>query len=201
VAGGGSIEDANDPVLVGEGAELGLTAAGVCGSCCLNEEPTPEEVTISIENLVFDQDPEGNPGPFPDGNYVLAREPNDTIAQLRFAVNRNATVWRMSSPVEIVSQFGGGGDLFVVIEPCASLEYQGANALNAYQQADCDDTCYKKCRLRIFAEFTVAFIINVEYSPGCNCDDFPLCAPPPGEYTLVGTNPFDDQPYFKVTIL
>jgi hypothetical protein len=216
VAGGGSIEDANDPVLVGEGAELGLTAAGVCGSCCLNEEPTPEEVTISIENLVFDQDPEGNPGPFPDGNYVLAREPNDMIAQLRFAVNRNATVWRVASPVP--QEIGGGGDFFVVIEPCSSLEYQGANTGNAYGESSlpdylsepepgqtCGVTCYKKCRVRIFTEFTVPLrIINAEYHPGCNCDDFPMCAPPPGGYVVKNIPSADllgDDPWFNVTVL
>lgn len=163
VSGGGSVEDATG------------SATGVCGSCCLNEEPTPEEITINLAYLI-----ESSSGRPAEGDYVLSRS-NGLVD----AFNANATRWATNGTYV----FGGNTYSFsleAVIEPCATLGYVDVNQFNtAWFQSDCDDTCYKKCRLRINLSGPFFDFVPGVYFPGCDCVDFPVCSPPAGAYTLV----------------
>jgi hypothetical protein len=186
VSGGGSVEEALDPVLLEMMTEPGSTI-GACGSCCLNAAPTPVEVTVSIENLV--EDPVT--GSLADGDYVMIRDPNYEGVFPYFG-NDNATIWR--APAAVPPFMRG---FWVIIEPCATLARTGPGLQNTYVDAGCGDTCYKKCRLRIlFDEFGAA---GAGYGFGCDvCVDGPMCSPPPGSYTMVSG--FLETPYYTATI-
>jgi len=185
VSGGGSVEDATGSPLVSFSSdETGLLrhTTGVCGSCCLNEEPTPAEITINLEYLI-----ESSFGRPAEGDYVLSR------SSRLISTNANTTLWEGGFPYvfEGTTRFFG---LEVFIEPCATLANTGPGLLNTFVDAGCGDTCYKKCRLRInlsgpFFNFVPGF-----YYPDCDCIDFPVCSPPAGAYTLV-TGMFNTPAY------
>jgi hypothetical protein len=181
-SGGGTVEDAFDLIDAGHVLPLDATSSGtgVCGSCCLNEEPTPAEVTVTLANLV--EDPVT--GDLPDGDYVLIRDPfwESVFPNI---YNDNATIWRLAAY-----------DIRVAIEPCSPVDYTGVAQHRAYFPSECGDTCYKKCRLKIgISGFGLA---GGQYDPGCDCSDFPVCSPPAGEYTLL-SGAFD-TPYYTATI-
>ena len=173
VSGGGSVEDATGSPVVPSIAGGSSHATGVCGSCCLNEEATPAEITINLEYLI-----ESSFGRPAEGDYVLSR------GSRLISTNANTTLWEGGFPYV----FEGTTYAFTLeaaIEPCATLSNTGPGLLHTFVAADCDDTCYKKCRLRInlySGEFE--FVPGV-YNPGCECIDFPVCSPPAGAYTLV----------------
>jgi hypothetical protein len=183
VSGGGSVEDARTLIDAGHvlpnNAPAFSEGTGVCGSCCFNEAATPAEITISITNLV--EDPAT--GDLPDGDYVLPRAGVFFESLFPNQYNNNATIW-------------GGFDIMAAIEPCAGVGYTGVNQNRAYFPADCGDTCYKKCRLKI--EVSAFGFAGGQYDPGCNCLDFPVCSPPAGAYTLLSG--FAATPYYTATI-
>jgi len=183
-SGGGTVEDAFDLIDAGHVPPLDAPAfssgTGVCGSCCLNEEPTPAEVTVTLANLV--EDPVT--GDLPDGDYVLIRDPfwESSFPNI---YNDNATIWRLAAY-----------DIRVAIEPCSPVDYTGVAQHRAYFPSECGDTCYKKCRIKIgISGFGLA---GGQYDPGCDCSDFPVCSPPAGEYTLLSG--FFATPYYTATI-
>jgi hypothetical protein len=183
VSGGGSVEDATGSPVVPSIAGGGSHTTGVCGSCCLNEEPTPAEITINLEYLI-----ESSFGRPEEGDYVLSRS-----SGLIDAFNANPTRWATNGTY-VFEGSTYSFSLEAVIEPCATLANTGPGLLNTFVDAGCDDTCYKKCRLRInlsgpFFEFVPGF-----YYPGCDCIDFPVCSPPAGAYTLV-TGMFNTPAY------
>lgn len=184
VSGGGSVEEAIDPVFL---EMMTDSTIGPCGSCCLNAAPTPVEVTVSVENLV--EDPVT--GSLADGDYVMIRDPNYEGIFPYFG-NDNATIWRAPAAVPFLMR-----GFWVIIEPCATLVRTGPGLQNTYIDAGCGDTCYRKCRLRIlFDEFGAA---GAEYGFGCDvCVDGPMCSPPPGSYTMVSG--FAETPYYTATI-
>jgi hypothetical protein len=178
-SGGGTVEDAFG--LIDAGHVLPLespsSGTGVCGSCCLNEEPTLAEVTVTIEHLI--DDPAVVAFLVPEGDYVLSRNGGG-------AFNMNFTRWS-GGGVHVFNGFGRNFTIDAVIEPCGgSVDYIGETIHRAYFATDCGDTCYKKCRLRISLvgpDFNTA---PGAYNPGCDCLDFPICSPPAGAYTLAG---------------
>jgi hypothetical protein len=183
-SGGGTVEDAFGLVDAGHvlpnDAPAFSSGTGVCGSCCLNEEPTPAEVTVTLANLV--EDPVT--GDLPDGDYVLVRDPfwESLFPDI---YNDNATIWRLAAH-----------DIRVAIEPCSPVDYTGVALHRAYFPSECGDTCYKKCRIKIgISGFGLA---GGQYDPGCDCLDFPVCSPPAGEYTLLSG--FPAAPYYTATI-
>jgi hypothetical protein len=186
-SGGGTVEDAFDLIDAGHVPPLDAPAfsegTGVCGSCCLNEEPTPAEITINLEYLI-----ESSFGRPEEGDYVLSRS-----SGLIDAFNANPTRWATNGTY-VFEGSTYSFSLEAVIEPCATLANTGPGLLNTFVDAGCGDTCYKKCRLRInlsgpFFEFVPGF-----YYPGCDCIDFPVCSPPAGAYTLV-TGMFNTPAY------
>jgi hypothetical protein len=173
VSGGGSVADATGSPVVPSIAGGGSHATGVCGSCCLNEEATPAEVTINLEYLT-----ESSFGRPAEGDYVLSR------GSRLISTNANTTLWEFGGEYT----YGGSSYPFTLeaaIEPCATLANTGPGLLNTFVAADCDDTCYKKCRLRINLYEGGGVFIQGFYNPGCTCIDFPVCSPPAGAYTLV----------------
>jgi hypothetical protein len=173
VSGGGSVEDATGSPVVPSIAGGSSHATGVCGSCCLNEEATPAEVTINLEYLI-----ESSFGRPAEGDYVLSR------GSRLISTNANTTLWEGGFSYV----FEGTTYAFTLeaaIEPCATLANTGPGLLNTFVAADCDDTCYKKCRLRINLYAGEFEFVPGSYNPGCTCVDFPVCLPPAGAYTLV----------------
>jgi hypothetical protein len=182
VSGGGSVEDATGSPVVPSIAGGSSHATGVCGSCCLNEEATPAEVTINLEYLI-----ESSFGRPAEGDYVLSR------GSRLISTNANTTLWEGGFSYV----FEGTTYAFTLeaaIEPCATLSNTGPGALNTFVAADCDDTCYKKCRLRINLYAGEFEFVPGAYNPGCDCIDFPVCSPPAGAYTLV-SGAFDTPAY------
>jgi hypothetical protein len=171
VSGGGSVEDATGSPVVPSIAGDSSHATGVCGSCCLNEEPTPAEITINLEYLI--ESFFGRPA---EGDYVLSRS-----SGLIDAFNANPTRWATNGTYVFEGRTYSFS-LEAVIEPCATLSNTGPDA---FVVADCDDTCYKKCRLRINLSGPFFEFVHGVYDPGCDCIDFPVCSPPAGAYTLV----------------
>jgi hypothetical protein len=187
VSGGGSVEDATGSPVVPSMAGGGSHATGVCGSCCLNEEATPAEVTINLEYLT-----ESSFGRPAEGDYVLSRG-NRLMGLLSNLGNSNLTLWEFGGEYT----YGGSSYPFTLeaaLEPCATLSNTGPGALHTFVAADCDDTCYKKCRLRINLYEGGGVFIRGSYNPGCTCVDFPVCSPPAGAYTLV-SGAFDTPAY------
>jgi hypothetical protein len=183
VSGGGSVADATGSPVVPSIAGGGSHATGVCGSCCLNEEPTPAEITINLEYLTDTSF--GRPA---EGDYVLSR-----WSLGGFGENRNITRWATTGTYV----FGGttyGFGLEAAIEPCATLAVIGPGVLTAFVPAGCDDTCHKKCRLLINLQEDSGQFIRGVYNPLCDCIDFPVCSPPAGAYTLV-SGAFDTPAY------
>lgn len=174
VAGGGSVEDVTGSPVVPSIAGGSSHATGVCGSCCLNEEATPAEITVNLEYLI-----ESSFGRPAEGDYVLSR--SDGLID---AFNANPTRWATSGTY-VFEGDTYSFSLEAVIEPCATLANTGPGLLNTFVAADCDDTCYKKCRLRINLSGPFFEFVPGVYDPGCECIDFPVCSPPAGAYTLV----------------
>ena len=174
-SGGGSVEEA-----------LTEPPAGSCGSCCLNESGVPDELTVSVTNLVLDS----VTSPIPDGDYVLSRSQSFEVLFPNIA-SPAATIWRA------VAGPGAGwqGTLSLVIEPCATLALD-APLLSDYAwfPGECGDTCFQKCRVRIQYN---TLVVSAGYNPGCDCLDFPVCSPPAGNYTLVN---FAAENYFTVGV-
>jgi hypothetical protein len=179
VSGGGSVEDATGSPVVPSIAGGSSHATGVCGSCCLNEEPTPAEITINLEYLI-----ESSFGRPAEGDYVLSRS-----SGLIDAFNANPTRW-VTNGTYVFEGSTYSFSLEAVIEPCATL----SDTLLTFVDAGCDDTCYKKCRLRINLSGPFFEFVPGVYYPGCDCIDFPVCSPPAGAYTLV-TGMFNTPAY------
>lgn len=185
VVSGGEIDLAFDDTLLAMQLEnTFFPVIGPCGSCCLNAEPTPAEVTVGITNLVEDAED----GVLPDGDYVCSRDSALESSNPNLG-NHNATIWRgETAGANLPGRF-----LLVIIEPCASLLRTGPFQQNTYVDVGCGDTCFEKCRVRIVRLFGAAT------NPGCDgCVDGPMCAPPPGSYTMV--DQFQGAPFYTATI-
>lgn len=177
-SGGGSVEEA-----------LTQPPSGSCGSCCLNEDDVPSEVTISMTNLILDP----VTSTIPDGDYVAFRSQSFESLYPGIA-SPAATIWRANADPESGLPSGA---LVVIIEPCATLAQESPPIEDyAWFRNECDDTCFKKCRMRIVLFNTLS--VDSSYSPGCTCTDFPICSPPAGTYTLSGGFA---QNYFDATIV
>ncbi len=164
--------------------------AGSCGSCCLNEDAVPAEITLSVQNV----SPGAALSGVPDGDYVLIRDQSD---ESNLFGNAFVSVLITGAPLV---WFSRSRSMFVAVVPCAGLaedsvyggQYFWFNAdsfpgfrPNAVPEDGCGNNCYKNCRL------VIGINVNLSdppaggiYSDECNCREFPICSPPPGTYEL-----------------
>lgn len=167
---------------------------GSCGSCCLNTGPVPEEVTVSLENLVLDP----VTSPVPDGDYVLSRNQafESLSAQgLDVDFNQHFTMWVLPTPL-----------IYVFIEPVGKLSapyhdlpwYPIAwESGYIYLQGPCGDVCNKRCRVRVAVGAPSPR--NAQSDPECGGVAFPVCAPAAGPYTLISID-LVPQDYYRATL-
>jgi hypothetical protein len=158
VSGGGSVEEATD-----------APPPGSCGSCCLNQDEVPSEITVAISDSLTS---------IADGDYVMAR--NQLYdAGLVFYMRPGALIWWTGVPFS--------GSFFLVrIEPCAALSREPGLEFYDFWESDsfgCENNCYKKCRIVVIAAI-LGGVIN-SYDEPCDCDDFPVCSPS-GTFSLSG---------------
>lgn len=177
VSGGGSIEEAIGP----EGLK--------CGSCCLTAE-SPEEITVSVTNLVQAGD---NPS-LPDGNYVCFRSPfNDGLYN---RTRSGEIVWHT-----------GINSLRVTIEPCAYLASEPSGVRYKWQEIFCGDTCNRKCQVSVsydgmvyaYPDIGTYGAFGAGFDVDCSrCLDTPICDPS-GSYVLRASD-FTGTPYVSATV-
>lgn len=185
VASGGSLE-----------AGLHVPQSGACGVCCLDQDESPQEITMSLTNLTAD---EGG-WYVADGDYVLTRSNSDGHG---FSNGFGRMHWTFAVEGVFAPVFG---PLAVTIAPCSYFG-QGSEGSGYVSGLECEDVCYKKCFLIIRvpgpANNSTRYYggcVGFENNPNLQCLDFPVCKPS-GTYSFGGLPILNLPDGYEVTFL